>query len=236
MSLPVLVSEIISDVETRCGLPVCTADTNVTATAMLRMVKQSAQRLSGLMTGAFGSNYFATQMTLATQAGLAFVSLPTNFATLLRLYYVSGGKAYPIEMAQVEDWSPASVTPQSWTAADAPNSVSVQYRLQGAILALYPCPSAAYTLSMTYTTGLFVTATSDTIAGQIGWDEWLTLDVCCRVRQREQKDYSEFRDERAIVEGNILGQAKQRDRTAVFQVRDDRGVFNQRSTRYSRWG
>lgn len=231
MSVSVTVAELISDVETRCALPVCTASTNVTAAAILRMVKQSAERLTAKFTRKFGDNYFATEGTITTTGNQSFSTLPANFQTLLKAYWVTGGKGVPLEMAEVDDWTPANLEPQAWpsnTGLDGLLSTPVKYRLQGNRIVFYPCPNAGYIVSLTYTSCLSVISTASQLDVQVGWDEWIVLDVCIRVRQRQQKAAADFVSERALIEGDILGGTSPRDRNASYQVRDERTARDHR--------
>jgi hypothetical protein len=214
MATSVLVSEVLEEARVRLDLPAFSTTTFVTSAAALNFVKFGARRLSAILRRAYGSEYFTTRTTLSTQANVDTVSLPSNFTDLRQLAWMrTSTESVPLEMASVDEWLASSEDVQPWNSAP-------KYRLIGQTITLYPCPNAIYTLSLYYDTGIFVTATSDTISAQPGWEEWLVLDFCIRVRQKEEKDASDFIVERESVEQEILAAAQARDRFQTHTVRD----------------
>ncbi len=231
-------SDVIYAVVFRLQLPTPAAGQFVTDADMLLLAKSSVSRLSALLIRLFSDDYFLLTSTLTTQAGIDIVSLPANFATLRSVWWVSAdNKSHPLTRADISDYDPTAVAWESgsdlyWTGARLP-----RYRIEANVLVLTPIPNAVYNLRVSYTTGLFITALSDTIFGQIGWAEWLICDICQRIREREQKPADEFIRDRMEAEVNIQSQAANRDRFSACQVRDTRGSGNSSlGGRWRRWG
>jgi hypothetical protein len=178
-------------------------------------------RLSAMLTRLFGDSYFTETATLTTQAGLDLLSLPNNFAQLHSIHWMDGAQAYELWRADVHDYEQ---TPRAWSTHEPPT-----YRIESSVIRLVPAPMAAHLVRISYTTGLFITSLTDSFPGQIGWDEWLILDVCEMIRDREDKDATRFTARKMEIERQIKDQATQRDRYSVTQVRDVRGELDQGS-------
>ena len=220
MSQTIEIAGVLDQVAFRLHLPAVGTGAFVTTASALLLAKSSVSRLGALLNRSFGDAYFAQTATLATQAELDLVSLPSGFKDLLSLHWVDGTEAHLLERASVTEYS---ATPVAWG-----NSVLPKYRVEGNVLVLTPPPLEVYSLRCAYTTGLGITALSDSIQGQAGWEEWLVLDICEQIRDREDKDASKFTfrkvgaDGKGGVQGEILSQASQRDRNGVTTVRDVR--------------
>jgi hypothetical protein len=209
----VLVSAIIEEVRTRLDLPTITSTTFINTTNSLNLVKYSARRL-GAIIRRVDSDYFLTTATLTTIANVNEVSLPDNFSDLRSLAWMrSTNERVPLELASVDDFDATSEDGESWQSAP-------RYRLTSGVVMLFPKPNAAYSLSVYYDTGIYVSATTDIISCQPGWDEWIVLDVASRVRTMEEKDAADILAERAKVEFDIVKQASSRDKYMSHQVRD----------------
>ena len=226
MAVQFLVSDIISDIAFRMNMPAFASGDFVSDAQALQLLKNSARRLGGLFTGRFGDAYWLQTATLATQAGLELVSLPDNLATIQALYWIdSHNEARKLMHAELRDWQP---TAQAWANSGdwLWPSVLPTYRLQGNAIALQPVPSAVYSLRLEYSTGIFVASSSDTIFGQVGWDEWLTLDCCERIADREDKQSDKWYAKKMAIQDEILEQASRRDRFVPLQVVDERGALD----------
>lgn len=215
MAVPFAVTDLQERVRVRCGLPAFTTNTNITTAMILNMVQESARDLSGLLNEQ--DWYFVTSASLATLANVPFVSLPTNFAQLLRLTWLRDTNwRYDMPLANLEQIPGSPV--MSW------ESCLPSYRLIGDTLTFYPTPQSVFDLELVYSTGAFVTSAADTLFGQVGWDTWIVYNCCCIVKQRQDEDYQNFAMERA----NKLGEIKQqrRDHAGVKRPRDVRGSYN----------
>lgn len=219
MSVLVLVSDLIERVRLDCEQPTFDANTHVTATAALDFIRRSASKLAGLVQEAGASEQHLTlSTTLTTTANVATVSLPANTIDVIRLAMViDSNREAVMELASMEDWDPG---PAWW---NDPWSVP-RYRLIGGTVTMFPTPSTARAIRAYYTVGFTVTATTDLLALQPNWDEYIVANACVLVRNRENKDASEFRAALAEADGAIRRQIR-RDKNAVHVTRDVRACW-----------
>jgi hypothetical protein len=217
MSVLVQVSDLIERVRLDCDLPTFDANTNVTATAVLDYIRRGASKLAGLVQEAGASEQYLTLSTnLATTAGIPTVSLPANSLDVVRLaMLIDGDREAMLEVAPLEGWDPG---PAWYTDAYA----VPRYRLMGNTITLFPTPTTVRTIRAYYTVGFTVTATSDLLALRPNWDEYIVAYACILVRNRQNKDASEFRAALGEAEMSLRRQAR-RDLNAVHQIRDVRG-------------
>jgi hypothetical protein len=218
MSVAISVAEVFADVAFRLHLPAFASGEFVSDTEALRLFRGSLGRLSGLLTRLYGDDLFAETATVQTQAGFDSVSLPQDFHTLRSVHWVYNNEAHELSRARPSDVDSGS---GGWSTHCMP-----QYALEAYTLRLYPTPQDAYVLRIGYTTTLTVANASATLYGNVGWQEWLTNDMCERIRMREQKPFAEFTQARMEAEMEIRDQATQRDRFAVMQARDTRGELS----------
>ena len=225
MSQTVALSAIQSRVCTLCGIEdTLSSSTSPTDTAMLDFLKVAAEMLAALVGERAHEMYFATTGTLTTTPATPTVSLSTltNFSDLLKLsWQKSESEEIFLELAQVDDMR---AWPANWGDAEC---VRPTYRMMGSSIALYPTPDAAYTLNVTYSTGLYPTTTASQFTARDNWQLWLTYQTCLLVRARQQKDATDFRimlygpDGQSGIDGSIRKQLR-RDKVGVRRVRDVR--------------
>lgn len=221
MSQSVAVSTIQSRVCQMCDLPTTlTTTTTVTAACMLDFIKTSCTLLAAVVKEYSDEQLLTSYGTITTTANVAAVTLPNNFSDLIRIAWLKAtNEEVLLEQAVSDEWFP-----MPWSGATNPWSGygRIRYRLKGAnTIEFYPTPDAAYTLNLHYTTGIYVTSTSDTIVCRDGWDQWITLMTCTMVRARQQKDGSEFAGPLAMLDSSIRRQMK-RDRYGRKRIRNSR--------------
>lgn len=232
--MPVTVSaeSVLEQVAFRLHLPPFASGEFVTPGQALSLLNASAQRLSGLMTRLYGDAFFASSVTLSTQADIDILSLPSDFHTLTSVHWIysdTNDDVIELERANPQDFG---TTPVAWTTHGLP-----KYRLEGAgVLVFVPVPNAVYDVRIGYTSvGVQFEDASDSFQGLPGWDEWLICDMCQRIREREQKPADEFIRDRLELEAHMKEQASQRDRFGGVQVRDATGALNCRGRSLSRY-
>jgi len=211
MPVNFLVSDVIEDARVRCDFDEFDADSTLTATSVLNMVIESTLRLSGVVRTVYNADYFETSGDVSTTASVAYVALPTNCTRLLRIFWVRGSDDF-VELQRAEQQET-----NAWT--DGWSGRVPVYRLRSNGINFFPTPDAVYTVRLVYDTGIIVAATTDTIAGEPGWREWLTYDLCRKFRQFEEKDSQEFLQGQKDVEQLIKSLAP-RDHAGIRTVRD----------------
>jgi hypothetical protein len=224
MAHSLTLQSVVDSAVIRLQIPTPAVGEFLTPAMCLDFIQSGCERLSGLVTRAFGDHYWQQTATLATQAGLDLVSLPSDTMTISSVHWLTNNSAYPLARADVHEYDPRSQSwgqPNDWSPT---YGVLPMYTVEANVIRLVPTPNAVYSLRVAYTTGLFVTALTDTIPANLGWKEYLVNDFAEMVRQREDKDASNFTARRMEVQDQILDQAAQRDRFATYQVRDTRNV------------
>lgn len=222
MSVPIAVQDMSNRIAYRSELGTVDANSNTSLADMLMLIQESTRRLSGILADLSDEAYFVTTGTLTTIANIPVVSLPANFGNLLQIHWVkSDGTPVLLRQANQEEIGPSQTN--GWNDGLAP-----WYKLTGNTIEFFPPPNSVETIQIRYSTGLFVTSLADTLQCGLGWDTWVVLDVCCVIRQRQDKDYSAFFQEKQLAEREIRTQAKRRDRAGFVTVRDVREDFEVR--------
>lgn len=224
MAQATLVSDLLAEAAFRLHLPDFDTGEFVTKAEALRILRGSCSRLATLLSSTFGSELFARTDTLTVQAGLDMASLPQDFELLRTVHLGLNGSllelqpGHPAGDAGLGGFSEQDASSVTWTSCNLP-----RYWIEDQILRLSSSPSAAAELTVSYVaSGLtFVDETSVLMLGA-GWDEWLVSDLCIKVRGREQKDASDFRQDRADATQLVMAAAVRRDRFAAQAVRDVR--------------
>jgi hypothetical protein len=239
MDVTINMADVVSDVQFRLHIPTIGSTSFVTSAQMLQLLQRSVGRLGALLTRSFSDGYWARTADLTTQAGVDVVSLPPGFTTLTSLHWINGNDAVLLLRAHDVDYTPRA---QSWTGSPLLpwgwNGARVSgYVLEGSAIRLIPPPSDVYTLRCAYQAGLSITSLADNISAEdISWADWLALDCCIVIRSRESKDASDFIMLKQEIETNLRDQAQQRDRNAVYQVRDARNELDNTNPFFYRRG
>jgi hypothetical protein len=226
MSQLVTVSTIQERVRALCKLPALTANTPITTVAMLDFLQAACRKLGALVKERSGENYLTSSGPLTTTAGISIVSLPPQCSDLLRLAW-RRSEAEEIELTRANP-DEMQAYPSAWG-----DGWAVQYRLVGNALEFFPTPDGAYNLRIYYSTGLYVTSTSDQFMCRDNWDQWIALYTCRLVRAAEQKACPEFDMMFAEVDSDVRAQLR-RDHFGPRQARDVRSREYRRRPEYWR--
>lgn len=224
MSQTITVSTIQSRVCTLCGIEdTLTTDTPLTAAAMLDLLKTACSELAAIVGERASEMYFGATGTVTTVAGTATVALPSNFSDLVRITWQRS------ESEEIELHRATPETMRAWPHAwDNDECAAIFYDLEASSIRFFPTPDDAYTVNLTYTTGLYPTSTASTFVGRDGWDQWIALYTSVLVRARQQRSAQDFMTllygpdlETGGLTARIRKQLK-RDRVGIRRVRDRR--------------
>ncbi len=224
MPTTVQVQVLLDECAFRLHCPTFAAGEFVSLADALRILRGSCARLSSLLAGVAGSELFARTDSLTVQAGLGMASLPQDFETLRTVALNLNGTVYELRPAHPggeAGSTGASVTPgasKTWTSCELPG-----YWLEDQIIRFSSAPAAASEVTVSYVaSGLTIVDEDSYLVLGAGWDEWLVNDFCEKVRVREQKDASDFRQMRAEATQLVLAGAVKRDRFGPLSIRDVR--------------
>lgn len=211
------VDDILEDIRVRCELPAYSTTTYVTLSAAERMLSQSALRLTGVICDAFGDDYLGTLTNLTTSIGANNVALPDDFYKLRRIQWVQDERnIWPLERASIDDFEFGATQGVGWV------NFRPLYRLFADNVLFWPVPDAIYNVQIFYTARIPAMVSGGTVSLQTGWAEWLVLDVCSKIRTRENKlDVAgALSGQQLQIEEQIRNSSTARDQWKPSQPRD----------------
>lgn len=229
MARTVSFSTVREAIRTRYDLPAFSTTTFVTTALVNSLINEELQRYYGLLLECFGDDYLDATQSLTTSAGVGLTSLPDGFAKLRRLAWVRGADdVVLLRRASAEDIGLADYDAKSWS------EYTPHYRIQGQTIAWYPPPSAEYNVTATYAAlPADLTSDGDTFMAGPGFEGFVIYGVCASIALREEKDPGSWLALRNDAEKRIRDQARERDESEGYAVRDvcyggigDRERFN----------
>jgi hypothetical protein len=228
MSL-VTLAQLREDIRLEYNLPTITSTSFVTTTALTRLVNQAANSYYKLLTECYGDGYLTKSATITTIAGLDISSLPSDFLTLKKLYWVRGtADIVPLHIANNDNLLINNYGSQSWS------NYTPRYKLEDTVIRWFPTPSAIYTVLVDYIyQPVALSVDSDTVDVKLNGDLFIIYEVCRRIAIREDKDPSVFMFERDRVAKEIKELASERDESANKILRGINSTY-QESTQQRR--
>lgn len=218
MARSVTFSDLREEIRLRYDLPSAfSASTFVTTTAVNAWINKSLQAYYAMLVECYGDNYFATNSTLSTTSSQATTSLPSRFTKLLALHWLRATndvvKLRPAGVDEIRLYGYGAV---SWT------DYTPRYRISGTSnLEWFPTPNAVYSVRCDYVAlPADLSADGDTFDAGNGWEEWVILDVCRKVADKEEMNPSGWIQQRDDVERRIRTQAPDRDEGEPLALRD----------------
>jgi hypothetical protein len=219
MARLVALSAVREAVRQRYDLPDFSTSTFVTLVAVNSAINESLQALYAILLDAWGDDYFTKLTSVSTTANQGYTAYPTNFLRLQGIAWQRGTDDYvPLERASVDDMPDMMLSARAWT------TTRPKYRLTLDGIRWTPAPNAVYTVWLHYVQlPAALSADGDTFDAGPSWDEWVVMDVCAKIAQREEKSIAEWLAKRSDVEARIKSQAPGRDEWQPEQVRDIAG-------------
>lgn len=231
MGRNVQLSELREDVRQRCDLPTFTSSTFITTDAVTRMINVSLQTLYSRLMEAWGEGYFSKSGNITANIDNATSDLPADFLKMVSAHWLRGtDDIVPMREASIDDLRFAQFASREWS--------SPRYRLRTNTILWVPTPSVEYEVAVEYVYAApDLSADDDTFDAGPGWDEYVVLDVCRKVFERQEKDAQHFIAARNEVERNIITLSPHRSETENHVVRespDDR-MWGTRDLRDMLW-
>lgn len=184
-------------------------------------INQSYFELYDLLVQKFGDNYFVANPFSITTDGVNFLySLPTD------MYKLMG-----VDLA-LSNTADSYVTIKPFLMSDrnrysVPNFQSfygvtnLRYRLNGNKLWLTPLPAANQNLRLWYVPTMTTLALdTDTVNGVSGWTEYIIIDACIKVKEKEESESSAFINQKMAMMKRIENAAENRDQGSPKTVAD----------------
>lgn len=229
MGRTVTFSELRELIRIRYDLPDFTTQTFVSLPGINSMINSSLQAYYGLLCECYGDDYFAATSTLSTVADTATTDLPSRFVKLKSLVWERAtDDLVTLRRAQAADSYLAGMSQQSW------EEYLPRYRIFGTSkIRWFPKPNAVYTVICDFVQlPADLVDGTDTFEAGPGHEEWVVLDVCRKIAQREEKPVNEWAALRGEAEARIRAQAPDRDETEGLVLRD---AYNRGESDYARW-
>lgn len=193
------------------------------ATGIDRWINEGAQKLHQMLVEAFGSDYMETRAQVTMQFD-GTGTLPTQFFRLLGVEMVVGGQTYTLkrynrqERNAYSNASPYSSLPLYKLTGD--NS-----SVGGRVIKFLPA-SAAPSTAVIYVlyapqfearnimgtlTGTLLSATTDTVNFENGWERYIVLYTAIQMLKKEESDTRDLEKEFEACRQEIMASAENRD-------------------------
>lgn len=219
MAVTISVASIITDVQQRLRLPTFSSTTDLTDIQVLTWIQQAVRALCAMHRQKFPEDLdLVSSTTVSTIAGFNFATLPADFGELYKISWVkSATEFYDLEEALLSDVEPLSFNPHAW--GEPP-----KYRLTGATVEFYPCPSQVYTVRLWYSNHITSLTAVSSFSGRIDWDEWVALKVCETYLRRNGRldEAGVFTQDRLLLEQRLFAPSRKRNRASRHIIRDVR--------------
>ena len=190
-------------------------------------IDRSTRKVFDLLVDAIGEDYYTTKTTFSTSANTSDYALNTicgsnNFYKLRGIYLVNGTNRLGMNKACLDEivrYSANNPTYTGWATTKDPTDIV--YCIFGDTLRFAPTPTAVCTCEIWYVPP-FVGFANDsaTFDAVNGWDDYIVADVCIKGGEKEERDVSEFAQEKAEILQRIAKLRENRDRHQVYKVRD----------------
>jgi hypothetical protein len=159
----------------------------ITEPELTRLVNTKVRELYDLLVAARGSDYFATESTIAIAAGISRYDLPADFYELssITLEWATNDHELMFPVGSVrERIKYEGVLPQNNWSRYSPKG----YRLRAAQLEFLPVPTGSVTARLQYVPVFTdLAADGDTFDGINGWEKMVALGVAIEMRAIEKR-------------------------------------------------
>jgi hypothetical protein len=192
----------------------------ITETELTRLVNTKIRELYDMLVAARGSDYYATETTIAIVAGTSRYSLPSDFYELssATLEWTSNDHELMFPVGSVrERIHYEGVLPQNCWSRYSPKG----YRLRASQLEFLPVPTGSVTCRIQYVPVFTdLSADGDTFDGINGWEKMVAIGVAMEMREIEKRPSSTLAGMYAEQLARIETMKSERDAEAPKEVVD----------------
>lgn len=204
-----------------------TTSTATTLAQVQAMVAESARSLSARVSAEeWGDEFLGSWSATTTTADVPYIILdPAIFGNVLRIKRVQWQKSttqiMPLMKAGIDDVDSMGVGSISW------DQMAPKYRRHANRIYFYPKSPAAYDVRFYYTKALdLATSVSTAVDMWPGWMDYIALDVCAKIHEKEGKDFTSFINRREECWQTIVRSNSGSDDWGVDQIRDLNPLYN----------
>jgi len=173
-----------------------------------------------------GQEYYLRTNVFPTVAGQTLYQLPSDFYELVDVYITQNSWRYMLKPFQRQNTDLYLNQGTSWGGYD------YVYRLRGlwvaaaapvAQIEILPPPSGVFDITIDYIPVCTISTQNDPeYDGINGWEEWVVLNCCIMMMQKEESDPSVLMAQRGIIEDRIEKLANSRDAGVPEKLIDSR--------------
>lgn len=180
-------------------------------------INASYQELYGLVTTAFGNDYFvqtpSTGATFTTNGTAEHYALPADFFKLL---------AVDLQVSSPNYW--VALKPFTMSERNSFGLLGTMIPMAGQTVRILYVPRCATLVN-----------NADPVDGVNGWEEYIVADVCIKALAKEESDVSVFMARKGALLERLQGEATNRDAGSPATVSDVQGR-RARAMRYRLYG
>lgn len=221
MARTYLVSELVTSIRRRADVE---KTQFVTDAEIIEYIDRSNCELYDLIVSKY-NDYFMSSQTY-TLGGSEFITVPADFYKLLGIDQA--------ETPTSDRWftlRPINFNERNKrfnTLFNMSYHPTYRYHLQNDQIRINPIPAAADVLRVWYVPApVKITLGTQTIDGKSGWEEYIIVDCCAKIRVKQELDPQAFMVEKARLEQRILKMAQNYDGglparvTDTYSINDD---------------
>jgi hypothetical protein len=192
----------------------------ITESELTGLVNRKIRELYDMLVAARGSDYYATESTIAIVSGTSRYSLPADFYELssITLEWTSNDHELMFPVGSVrERIHYEGVLPQNCWSRYSPKG----YRLRAAQIEFLPVPTGDVTARLQYVPVFTaLSADGDTFDGINGWEKMVALGVAMEMREIEKRPSSTLANMYGEQLARIEAMKSERDAEAPLEVVD----------------
>lgn len=159
-------------------------------------------------------DYYLSSQTVTVSSGTNSYDLATAFYKCIGVDIIDGS-------GQTRNMQRYNFSERNQYQNSGSDKTVTRYRVQGSKLYLEPTPTYSGSITVWYVpVPTLLSATTDTLDGILGWDEYVVLDVLMKCAAKEESDVSVFAAQKEAVKKRILNMASERDVGEAPRVRD----------------
>jgi hypothetical protein len=211
--MTITVSELITRIRQRTDNEHTDGDF-VTDAELIGLIRVSYQYLYGCLVR-YGIHQTEKVRQILASGALDY-PLPDDHLSMLAVFRLDADERTPL--------SRHDHTVRPSTTSVSPSCGADTYRLMNERIQFNPIPASG-TYEVLYVprakalNDTDLDATTDTIDGVNGWEEFIVVDVSIKVLQKEKMETGDLKEERAQLLANIKDEAASRDLTESWKVR-----------------
>ncbi len=198
-----------------------------------QLVDTSLGKLHNLIVELY-EDYYMKRFSFAMIVNQSYYALPTDFMKIRAVFYLIPSTSAPADLSQATGMPLRRIDPteelQTWGATMT--QIPYGYIIEDAKILIVPAQSVASNYIGLRYIPQYVPVLNDStpieFAIAFGWDEWVVNDVTIQIRNKAMMPAQELVAERKLFEDRVRLQAKNRNASEPYHVRDTGWKYGQR--------